>query len=337
MAKTIRDVAKRAGVSIATVSRVLNNTAQVKDEKRLRVEEAVRALGFVPNQTARSLVQKKTKGVGVLLPSLGGEFFSEFLHGIDEASREYGRFVLISASHGSLEELDLALIGMRQRVDGLIIMSPEIDGSAIRTLIPDDTPTILVNGDERTVPFDTIKFDNRRGAYLATRHLLELGHRTIAVLKGIKLAYDSQERLQGFREALLEYGIQPAPQLELEGHYSPQGGYEACDALLALNPAPSAIFCANDQSAIGLMGALQNAGKKIPGDISVVGFDDIPGARFTSPPLTTVRVGIRQLGILAIKRLIEIDRESSPEHQVLPVELVIRHSTINFTSPVNSI
>ncbi len=330
MAVTIHDVAREAGVSIATVSRVLNKTAKVKEEKSQSVEEAVKRLGFIPNEMARSLVQKKTRGVGVLVPSLGGEFFSEFLHGIDTATRNSGHFVLISASHGNLEELETALKGMHLRVDGLIIMSPDSDVAGIRRLVSDDTRMILINSARKQESFDTINFDNYAGGFIATQHLLNLGHRHIAMLKGPGRSFDARERLRGYQEALDSHGVLRRPELEISGDYSPQGGYEAVKSLLDLDPMPSGVFCANDQSAIGMMGGLRNAGVDVPGDMSIVGFDDIPGTQFTAPPLTSVRVGVRQLGVIAVERLLEMEEEKSPQHRVLPVELVVRQSTINF-------
>lgn len=327
MAKTIRDVAKRANVSIATVSRVLNNTAQVNSDKRQRVEEAIKSLGFIPNQVARSLVQKKTKGVGVLLPSLGGEFFSEFLQGIDDASRNEGHYVLISASHGNIEELETALKGMHQRVDGLIIMSPEYDGMSIKHLIADDSPVVLINSAPSEARFDTMTVDNFDGAFRATSYLLELGHRTIAMLKGRALTHDGLQRLAGYQKALEVHGIAPQADLEIAGNFTPQGGYQAAATLLNLKPRPTAVFCANDQSAIGLMAGLQNEGVKIPEDISIIGFDDIPSARLTAPALTSVNINVRQLGVKAVERLMDMGSNKTPQHCVLPVELVVRQTT----------
>ena len=332
MVTTIRDVARHAGVSISTVSRVLNGTAQVNEDKRKRVEQAIQELNFIPNQAARSLVQKTTQGIGVLLPSLGGEFFSEFLHGIDAATRASGYHVLISASHGSLEELRIAVMSMHQRVDGLIIMSPENDGEAIKQLVPSDIPVVSINGKESAAPFDTINFDNQQGAFLATEYLISKGHRRIAFLKGIENAYDGKERLKGYRDTLIKHGIQPQAALELEGDFSPQGGYHAVQVLLKIEPLPTAVFCANDQSAIGLMAALQNAGLSIPEDMSVIGFDDIPGAKLTAPALTTINVGVRELGATAIKLFLDKEPDRTPAHHVLPVKLVERDSTLQYGS-----
>ena len=327
MAITIRDVAAHAGVSIATVSRVLNNSARVREDKRRRVEEAVKALGFIPNQAARSLVQKKTRGVGVLLPSLGGEFFSEFLYGVDEATRAADHFVLISSIYSNLEDFEVVIRGMQQRVDGLIIMPAGIDVHVLKQFLPSDTPVILINGAGDNSMYSTINFDNHDGAFQATDHLIRNGHRRIAILKGREGAYDSEERLRGYRDALRKHGITPHRNLELSGDYSRQGGYDAVKKLTALHRRPTAVFCANDQSAIGLVAGLQNAGFSVPDDFSVVGFDDIPAATFSSPPLTTIHVGIRNVGRTAIQKLLEQEEDGEVQHLVLPVACIERGST----------
>lgn len=328
-ATTIRDVAERAGVSISTVSRVLNKTVPVAEDKRRRVEEAAEALGYTPNQVARSLLKKESGGLGVLLPYVSGEFFAEFLNGIDQATQQNGYFLMISASHRSVDELKVALHGMHQRVDGLIVMATEAETATLETLLPETMPLLLVNTDAQGLPFDALNFDNYRGGYLATEHLVEQGHRRIAMLKGPERAFDARERLRGYRDALRAHGVAPSPELEIPGDYSPEAGYHAADALLALNPRPTAVFCANDQSALTLISALRNRGFDVPAWLSVVGFDDIPSAQYASPALTSVHVPIRELGEQTIERLLTIvrDPEAPPEQRVLPVELVVRRST----------
>ena len=328
MPATIRDVAAKAGVSISTVSRVLNSTARVNEAKERKVKEAIQQLGFVPNEVARNLVQKKTGGIGVVLPSIGGEFFSEFLHGLDVTTRSNGVYLLVSASHGSLDEMKQVLVGMHQRVDGLVIMTPAGDG-AFAKLEFDKTPIVVINADATASDHATINFDNFRGAYLATEHLLHLGHRRIAILKGPASTFDALERLRGYRASLQSHQISVDTRLEIDGDYSPASGMAAASVLMSLEPRPTAIFCANDQSAVALMNSLQHRGIRVPDDLSMVGFDDIPGAAYSSPPLTTVRAGIQQLGVEAIECLIDLmenNRRPAP-HRVLPAELVVREST----------
>lgn len=338
MSVTIRDVARRAGVSISTVSRVLNDTCPVQEDKRRRVREAVKILGYAPNPVARSLLRKETGGLGVLLPYVSGEFFSELLYGIDRTTRQLGFFLMISTSHGSPEELRAALRGMRRRVDGLLIMAPEGEGAVLGDLLPDETPVVLINTPATGTAYDALSFDNYRGGFLATAHLLEQGHRRIAMLKGPAWAHDARERLRGYREALVASGLAPSPEYELAGDYSPEAGHAAAEQVLALQPRPTAVFAANDQSALAMIAALRNAGVAVPGDLSLVGFDDIPSARFASPSLTTVRVPIRELGVAAVQRLVVLLRgHSGPVQQdTLPVELVVRGSTARGSASARS-
>lgn len=326
---TIRDVARRAGVSISTVSRVLNETCRVREDKRRRVSEAVEALGYVPNPVARSLLRKETGGLGVLLPYVSGEFFSELLYGIDRTTRRLGFFLMISTAHGSLDELQAALRGMHQRVDGLVIMAPEGEGATLGDLLPADTPAVLVNTPATETAYDALTFDNYRGGFLATSHLIALGHRRIAMLKGPDWAHDARERLRGYRDALAAHHLSRNPDYEFDGDFSPEAGHGAAAQVLALQPRPTAVFCANDQSGLAMTAALHNAGLAVPADLSLVGFDDIPSARYASPPLTTVRVPIRELGVAAVERLVALVRgaDRTAGQVTLPVELVVRGST----------
>ena len=331
MKATIRDVAQRAGVSISTVSRVLNATTPVAEDKRRRVEEAAKALGYTPNEVARSLLGKATGGLGVLLPFVSGEFFSEFLNGLDQATQQNGYFLMISASHRDLDEMKVALTSMHQRVDGLILMYPESSEAELEGILPDaaTTPCVLVNTEAEGLGCEAFNFDNYRGGYLATEHLLGLGHRRIAMLKGPEHAYDARERLRGYRDALRDAGLTPSPDLEIEGSYTSESGWLAADVFTRLDPRPTAIFAANDRSALSLISALQNQGLAVPEALSVVGFDDIPSARYASPPLTSVHVPIRDVAVQAVERLVALvrDRDTETRQQVLPVELVVRQST----------
>ena len=328
-AVTIRDVAKRAGVSIATVSRVLNNTSNVKEDKRQRVEEAIRALRFTPNAIARSLHRKKTGGLGVILPYVEGEFFSEFLRSVDQTSQKNGRFLMISSSHRSKDSMVLAMKSMRARVDGLVIMAPEMDEDILEVLVALRIPAVFVNTLTESMPFETINYDNYQGGYLATEHLLKLGHRKIAMLKGPEMSFDANERLRGYREALHAYGIPLRTEWELPGDFSLEAGYEAANTLRSMHCMPTAVFGANDQSLIALTSVLRDSGLSIPKDISFVGFDDIPSARYVSPPLTSIHVPIYEMGSMSIQRIIDLEETEATtfQHTTLEVELVVREST----------
>ena len=327
---TIRDVARLAEVSISTVSRVINTPSMVKRDKRVKVEEAIETLGFSPNQMARSLLKKETGGIGVILPYVGGEFFSEFLTSIDKAAQEQGMFLLISTSHRNTEAMRIALHNMRSRVDGVMVMASDGTPDMLRSLEKGANPVVFVNTNTTNIDgLETINFDNFGGAYTATEYLIRLGHTRIAMLKGPEHSFDASERLRGYRQALLDNRIEPDINLEISGDFTPEAGYEAARVLIGIAPRPTAVFGANDQSTIALMSVLRNFDLAIPEEISVVGFDDIPAARYAAPPLTSVRVPIWEIGETAINRLIYLTREkdSTRKHASLSVKLIVREST----------
>lgn len=326
---TIRDVARHAEVSIATVSRVLNAPDKVRELKRRRVEEAIKVLGFRPNQMARGLLNKETGGIGVILPYVGGEFFSEFLTCIDKAAQENGFFLMISTSHRNTEAMELVLQNMQSRVDGIMIMASDGTPQMLQSLVDGPGPVIFVNTDAAGQGLETVNFDNYTGACLATEHLIELGHTRIAMLKGPEASFDATERLRGYRDTLRKHGLAVDQQLELPGDFTPEAGNIAAHHFMRLDQRPTALFGANDQSTIVLMSVLRSHGIDIPGHLSVVGFDDIPAARYAAPPLTSIRVPVGDIGKLAISRLIQAIRKKAdePETHVLPVELIVRAST----------
>jgi len=330
MGITIRDVARRANVSISTVSRVLNDTCPVDEEKRRRVEEAAKALGYRPNPAARILLKQETGGLGVLLPFVSGEFFTELLNGIDQAAQQSGYFLLMSSSHRHEAELEAALRGMYKRVDGLIIMAPEMQAETLRRYLNAKQHVVFLNTQVAGTDFDAFNFDNFEGGYLVTRHLLEQGHRRIATIAGPTEAQDARDRLLGYRKALQEFSVAPDPALEIPGDFSTEAGFDAVPVILNLKPRPTAIVAGNDQSAMGVLSALRQAGVRIPDDLSVTGFDDIPSARFIQPPLTTIKIPIKQMGVQAIQLL--LDRITGkvtgpPRQKRMAVELIVRDST----------
>ncbi|MDQ6831717.1 MAG: LacI family transcriptional regulator [Gemmatimonadota bacterium] len=302
---TIRDVAKRAGVSVATVSRVLNDSGPVSDETRLRILLASDELRFRPNGAARSLITSRTATFGVLLPDLYGEFFSEVIRGIDQTAQRHQYHVMLSSSHSDKDAIEAALRAMHGRVDGLIIMSPDIDAAALEANFPASLPVVLLNCAVRGRTHDTINIDNVGGARAMTRHLLSLGHRRIAFIRGAERNHDADERLKGYRAALREASVVTQPDLETPGDFTESGGHAAVAALLDRKPRPTAIFAANDSMAIGALSALRDAGVDVPGEMAVAGFDDIPIARYTNPPLSSVHVPINKLGEQAMEMLLD--------------------------------
>jgi len=338
MSASIKEVALKAGVSIATVSRVLNSTGPVAAETRQRILDAIEGLRYVPHGAARSLITNQTDTIGVLLPDLYGEFFSEVIRGIDAAARRRGYHVLISGFHSDRAEIEAVLRALRGRVDGLIVLSPDVDAQGLRRNLPETLPVVLLNTpmDRRVdgarpdgVDLDAINLDNHGGAFAMVRHLAALGHRDIALIRGPEENADARERLRGYRDALRSLGIAPTDGLELSGDFSEDSGYQAGRRLLTLKPRPTAVFAANDSMAIGCLFALRDAGVEVPGDIALAGFDDIPIARYITPSLSSVHVPIAELGTRAMERLLHaVESKNGHERrqETVATSLVVRGS-----------
>ena len=239
--------------------------------------------------------------------------------------------MLVSSSHSEQKALEAALGAMRGRVDGLIVMSPDLDQQRLRSSLAACPAVVLLNCAARTPAFDTFKIDNVGGASAMTKHLLSLGHRRIAFIAGAARNVDADERRRGFRLALRAARVSRNPSLEIAGDFTEAGGYRAAKALIALPAArrPTAIFAANDSMAVGALSALRAVRVSVPKEIAVVGFDDIPIAQYTSPPLTSVHVPIIELGERATTRLVgALTSDGRPRRvcETLRTELVVRHS-----------
>ncbi len=329
---TIRDVARAAGVSIATVSRVLNDAARVTDETRDRVRSVVDKLGYSPHGGARSLITRRTRTLGVLLPELSGEFFSEFLRGIDETAKRQGFLTLVTSARREANEIAAAVSNMRGRVDGFLAVSPSVAARATLAEVAERYPTVLVGAGSDVGEFAALSVNNFQGAASMMKHLLQVGHRKIAFIRGPVGQVDAGERLHAVREVANFY--EQCELIELMGEFRFDTAYDVVAELLRTTNAetrPDAIFCANDTMAIGALAAIRDAGLRVPDDIALAGFDELPVTRFLSPPLTTVRMPIFQLGERAAMRLIDTLRSGETQvvpvqHEILPAEVVIRGS-----------
>ena len=329
MPTTIKEVARKAGVSIATVSRALNNVGSVDDRTRLLVQKTARELHYVPNALGRGLSRRKTEAIGLVLPDLFGEFFSEVIRGTDQAAQQHHYHVLVSSSHSSRDEIEAALRAMRGRVDGLIIMSPHIDARTLRENLPSGLPVVLLNCAVEGGDFDSLSVDNFGGARAMTHHLLGHGHRRIAFIRGASDNLDAAERLRGFRRACAEAGLGSSDVLEAPGDFTEGSGYTAAGALLETTPPPTAVFAANDSMAIGALSAIRERNLRVPEDVALAGFDDIPIAGYLTPALTSVRVHISDLGALAMKKVLRAIRERGSHtrrEELIGADLSIRAS-----------
>lgn len=328
---TIRDVAREAGVSIATISRLFNGSARVSDDTSRRVREVAERMGYWPNGAARSLITKRTHALGVLLPDLYGDFFSEVIRGIDLTARREGFHLVVSSSHADAGELLAALQTMRGRIDGLIAMAPDLESPSAFDQSARQFPIVLINPGFDSAACASVATDNLSGARDVVRHLAKLGHREIAFIAGPETNRDAEQRLQGYRSALRELGLPASPGLEARGTFTESSGDAAARDLFTRVPRPTAIFAANDSMAVGAMNALRTLGLRVPDDVAVAGFDDIAIASYLSPRLTTVRVEASRLGERAAQLLMEAVRRRSETtvaaHEVLPTSLVVRESS----------
>jgi LacI family transcriptional regulator len=332
---TIQDVAEKAGVSIATVSRVYNSPNSVKEATRDKVLRAAEALNYAPKLAARALTLQKTDIIGVILPGLGGEFFSELIRSIDQVAYQHGFHIMLSTSHSHRNEVDLLLRLMGQGwVDGLILMVPVLGRLSMPPLPRIDLPIVLLNLPETNGQYIHINVDNYRGAYLITKHLLDHGYNPIAMIRGPDGNHDAETREKGFGAAMTERGLNPegGDNRYLErGDFTRRSGYLAMLRLLSLPVPPRAVFAANDEMAIGAFFAARQHGLRIPEQIAIAGFDDIDVASCISPTLTTVHVPITELGMMAAQKLIEVIKSTKengamPQKILLSTGLVIRES-----------
>ena len=323
---TIQDIANEANVSKATVSRVLNNTSVVHPDKKSAVLEATKRLGFKPNFVARSLAKGRSMTIGVLTQNIGSPFYDAISQGVIAGLDGSGYspiFVDGRWQRGVEIEAINALLG--RRVDGLVLIGGDIAADQLEKLCH-DLPTVVV---ARKLAADThhcIYTDNVDGGYRATKFLIEKGHRQIAIIHGIDHHPDAIERFEGYKKALEEAGIELDPSLVLDGDFSAESGERAIDKLCERGQSFSAVFAANDMTAFGARLALYRRGLHVPGDVSIVGFDDQAESAFMAPPLTTIRQPGRRMGAEASRSLLELIEGKSFNSEPYLGELIVRES-----------
>lgn len=320
---TIRDVARRAQLSVATVSRALNGFDNVSEDARERVAEAVRELGYVPHAGARSLSLARTNAIGVVLPDLHGEFFSEIVRGMDREASRRGYLLLLSNLHARADQAALALRAMHGRVDGLIVMAPHLSAEELAAALPPGVPSILINTRDGSSRRPAIHLDNAAGARAIVDHLAALGRKRLVHIAGPAGNIDADERATAFREECAARGIDCET---MRGDFEERSGEQAVLQLLDGGHRFDALFAANDNMAIGALAALRSRGVSVPRDVAVAGFDDIPLARHLG--LTTVRVRIDELGERAVARLLQsMSKADSGGDERHAPELIVRSTT----------
>jgi DNA-binding LacI/PurR family transcriptional regulator len=327
---TIYDVARLAGVSTATVSRALNGTGQIAPTTRATIEAAVEQLGYRPNTIARSLVTKSTQTIALLLPDISNPFYAALVSGIQQAALSHGHTMLLCTTESDAEREEHYLRVLRaKQVDGALVDGLVLPSDRIARFVEDGFPIVCLDRDidSRSIPL--VQVDNRAGGRLATGHLLALGHTRIAHVTGAGELGISDERLAGYRDALTDAGLEVDFDLVGEGRFTERGGHDAARALLERNPDVSAIFAANDLSALGVLNAIVETGRRVPDDVSVVGFDDLRLAAYTSPPLTTIHQPGVEIAKLATEILIGLTqgRRAERMRHLLEPRLVVRGST----------
>jgi LacI family transcriptional regulator len=323
---TIRDVATAAQVSVATVSRALNGQANVTEEVRQRVLEAAQRLQYSPHAAARSLSSRRTHALGVVLPDLYGEFFSELMRGIDQVARGHGMHLLVSSYHGHRDEQGDAMRTMRGRVDGLLVMSPYAASPVVSDDVAPGLPVVLINSQDPGEGALSLGIANYEGTRAMMAHLISSGHRRIAFIAGPEDNFDAYQRLRGYQDAMAELGVQ---EWVLPGAFDEASGHRAGRALLESGDRPDAVFAANDMMALGCLFAFSQSGVRVPEQVAIAGFDDIPLAGFVYPGLTTMRVDISGLGAAAARMLLARlgKQEPLPTPAPLVPQLVVRESS----------
>lgn len=333
---TIFDVAERAGVSYSTVSRVVNDYAHVKPATRTKVQTAMDELGYVANLKARSLAGGRSQIIGILTYDLDTTYNVEVVRGIDEEVSSCDYDMILSTTHHRRQKEANHVAKLAQGlVDGLLIVLPSNLDAYVATLKKQGFPFVLI--DHEGMPDEgsgSVQATNDQGGYDAVRHLLDLGHRRIGIVTGpfseLTAVSSAVGRLAGYRDALRDAGVAYDPDLVYEGDFLYESGRNGAQRLLTLAHPPTAIFACSDETAFGVMAGARLRGLDVPGDLSVIGFDDIPEAAYRNPALTTIRQPLREMGRLAARMLIEYleGKEGEPLTRIeLPTNLVIRATT----------
>lgn len=330
---TIFDIAREAGVSASTVSRVLNNTTPVEATKRAAVLQAVESLKFKPNLVAQELGRGRTMTIGILVPQSASIFYNTIVNGIERGlQRTSYRSLVASSNFDILEERKLLDLLVARRVDGLILLWSRVEETYLQEIakrIPIVSIGRMLNGLEK----QSLIVSNITGSYQATRYLLERGHSRIAYITGALTVADARDRLEGYKQALYEAGLEPDPQLIVEGDFEEQSGLLAVGVLFTRGVRFTAVFAGNDQMAMGIHLGLHRHGIRVPGDVSLVGFDDQPGSAYTIPPLTTVRQPLTEMGLAAAEAVFSLIENGVSDFPAMSTQLIVRESVATIAHP----
>ncbi|UAL48750.1 LacI family transcriptional regulator [Sutcliffiella horikoshii] len=331
---TIKDIARVAGVSVTTVSRALNGYSDVNKKTRQRIEEVAKELNYSPNTVARSLVMKKSKTIGLLVSDMNREgvkdnFTFEVLCGINEASAnsDYD-LVLFSTTSSKQSQKTYTQLCRERRVDGVILQGIKTDDPYLQEVVESDIPCVLVDIPQESETVGYVTTDNVEGAKKAVAHLIDRGHKNIAMINGHEKADVSIRRLQGYMEVLNNENLTYRPEWIKNGDFKEKAAEEVAVELLTEHPEITAVFCASDLMGLGVLKAVNKIGKKVPDDIAVIGYDDIMLASYSNPSLSTIRQDKFKLGFEAAVLLIDMLEGKEKSHaRIIDTELIIRDST----------
>lgn len=333
MTVSIKEIAKKANVSIATVSRALNNHPSVKPETKELIFEIARDLNYEPSGLVKTLLRRNKDVVGFVVPEIWGEFYTDVINGIDDVASNEGFHLIVASSHSKRNIVESVLNFMQESlVDGIILMIPSMNEQVKEIIAKSKTPIVLITGKNEWGNINTVSIDNFQGTYSMTKFLVEqLGYSKIAVIRGPDENYDSSERLEGFISAMLELGIPIRYDWIIPGNFDVRGGELACSRLLAMMEKPELIFCFNDMMALGCYKHINKVGLNIPEDIAVVGFDHILLSEVIHPSLTTVHVPKRELGSEAMNILLRLiknkNQKFEAQHLKVSTGIVVGGST----------
>ncbi len=328
---TIRDIAARAAVSPATVSRFLSGRLEVKEDTRRRIEEAVQAFDYKPNYLARSLTLKATQTIAVVIPDILNPYYSGLARGVEDEAQKMGWSVLLCNTDNRVDK-ELSYLQMLEykHVDGIILVAAGGSGEHLQGLLERKLAIVLASRRVEGVEADTVAVANTQGAYEATRHLISLGHRRIAIIAGDLSLPTSRERLEGYRQALVDAGLPVDESLVgARGDFHHETGATIMKAMLRQRHAPTAVFAASDTLALGAINAVQTQGKVVPNDVAIVGFDGIPLGQLVKPRLTTIMIRPYWIGKTACRMLLDrVVRKKNPPPRMAVAEarLLVRES-----------
>jgi len=326
---TIRDVARRAGVSIATVSRVINQSPhRVNDETRLRILKAVKELDYRPNALAQGLIMKRSMTIGIIIPDISNPYYAEIVRGIQDVAEESGYAAVLHNTDRKKDRIIKSIQVLREKMaDGIIFSGGILHGYETLSSLKELAARVVVIG-RHEVDFPAVRVDNIGGATQAIQYLIDLGHERIGFISGPKMSTSSIDRLQGYRNALAQNGRPYERGLVKQGNLTPESGYEAAAGLLDRKKRPTAILASNDLMAFGAIHAAKSLGIEVPEDLAVVGFDNIPLSSYFDPPLTTVEIPMPGLGATSMQMLADLlsGRDLDPL-KLFKTKLLVRGST----------